>query len=224
MRLTIIAGYAVGSFRGLYAANIKRQYSLLTVRHQTGRARIRRACISLDMALEVSAKSSGEAFRMRSLHERVLLIWLVKSNKCEASEVGLDLTLRAKKPYGADSDTPSSGIAESEREVTIKASTVLVRSHTKKRWVATRSPSEIAREPQLPTRHLLNVDVEWSIAVEQSDVPCPRVCNQGRVAACRGSTGGTTDIRLMPHKLLMCDAATGLPNGTLYSEKRSEVP
>jgi hypothetical protein len=186
---------------------------------------MRRACRSLiDMALGVSAKPSGEAFRMRSLHERVRLIWLVKSTKCEAREVELDLTLRAKKPYGADSDTPSSGIAESEREVTIKASTVLVRSHTKKRWVATRSPSEIAREPQLPTRHLLNVDVEWSIAVEQSDVPCPRVCNQGRVAACRGSTGGTTDIRLMPHKLLMCDAATGLPNGTLYSEKRSEVP
>jgi hypothetical protein len=224
MRLTIIAGYAVGSFRGLYAANIKRQYSLLTVRHQTGRARIHRACISLDMALEVSAKSSGEAFRMRSLHERVRLIWLVTGTKCETREVELDLTLRAKKPYGADSDTPLSGIAESEREVTIKASTVLVRSHTKKRWVATRSPSEIAREPQLPTRHFLNVDVEWSIAVEQSDVPCPRVCNQGRVAACRGSTGGTTDIRLMPHKLLMCDAATGLPNGTLYPEKRSEVP
>jgi hypothetical protein len=77
MCLMIAVGYVVGSSGGLFAANTKRQlhaevYSPSGIK-LSGRAY--RACRSLiDTAFGVSAIFSDQAFRIRSLHERVRLV------------------------------------------------------------------------------------------------------------------------------------------------------
>lgn len=61
--------------------------------------------------------------------------------------------------------------------------------------------SEVDLNLRSSSSQLLSFEmIKWT-AVGRHDVSCTPVCNQGRAAAYRGSTGGTIDVPLMQHKI-----------------------